>query len=83
MADVDDHDQLLNEELTQDQVRPVPNPELAHQHEETLDPLDLAIDAEHEAIEEASGDDVTPDELVELVLERVQAERSEHERQAE
>lgn len=41
---VDEVDPLL------DQVRPEPNPELIHQHDELEDPLDQAIEAEEQEI---------------------------------
>lgn len=39
------------------QVRDEPNPELAHQHDEEQDPLDLAIIAEHQQLNQ---DEVSP-----------------------
>ncbi|MDQ3442264.1 MAG: hypothetical protein M3490_01435 [Chloroflexota bacterium] len=46
----DDRTQPTDVDPALDQIRPEPNPELVHQHNENRDPLDEAIIDEHEHV---------------------------------
>ena len=70
-------DETIEEKALEGQTRHEPNPELAHQHDEDRDPLDMAIVEENQLVEENAADlddDAARDELVELVRQRVKAE---------
>jgi hypothetical protein len=76
MIDDLDRDQARDDE-THGQLREDPNPELVHQHDEERDPLDVAIEEEDGAIADETSDDAKQDELVDVVIERIRADREE------
>ncbi len=51
------HERPEDVDLLEGQVRDDPNPELVHQHDEARDPLDLAVIAEHQHVDQ---DKVSP-----------------------
>jgi len=51
----DDRDQSAQVDPVLDEIRPDPNLELAHQHDEDRDPLDEAIIDEHENLEKSEA----------------------------
>lgn len=55
MNTTDDRTQPADVDPVLDQLRPEPNPELVHQHDEEQDPLDEAIIGEHEQVDEGAG----------------------------
>jgi hypothetical protein len=69
-----DGEDPLEDDVLLNQTRDEPDPALIHQHDERRDPLDEAIIKEHVLIAEDPDDATVRDDLVELVIERVQTE---------
>ncbi|MEJ7902343.1 MAG: hypothetical protein WKF63_10880 [Thermomicrobiales bacterium] len=57
----DDRPLLADGDPMLDQIRPEPNPELVHQHDDNRDPLDEAIIDEHEHVERSDAGIVVKD----------------------
>ena len=55
MTTSDDHDHTAQIDPILDRIRPDPNPELVHQHDEDRDPLDEAIIDEHENLDRSEA----------------------------
>lgn len=61
MNSSDDRNHPANGDPLLGQIRPEPNPELVHQHEERSDSLDDAIVNEHESVDTDDADIVVKD----------------------